>query len=111
VKHREYVEAARLLGAGTFRVLGKEILPGVIRPVLAYAVVVIAGLMVAEASVSFLGLGVVPPTPSWGGMIAAGQNQLNSHPELVLVPAAVLFLTVFSFGVIGRWLRERNATR
>jgi peptide/nickel transport system permease protein len=76
VKHREYVEAARLIGAGTGTVLVREILPTVLRPVAAYAVVVLGALMVAEASVSFLGLGVVPPTPSWGGMIAAGQVQM-----------------------------------
>ncbi|MET0780821.1 MAG: ABC transporter permease [Microbacterium sp.] len=109
VKHREYVEAARLIGASNTRVLTREILPSVLRPVMAYAVVVLAGLMVAEASVSFLGLGVVPPTPSWGGMIAAGQPQLRTDPELVLVPAVVLFLTVFSFGVIGRWLRRKTS--
>ncbi len=109
VKHREYVEAARLLGASTLRVIVKEILPAVIRPVLAYTVVVLAGLMVAEASVSFLGLGVVPPTASWGGMVNAGQAQLGTSPELVLIPSVVLFLTVFSFGTIGRWLRQMTS--
>lgn len=110
VNHREYVEAARLQGASTPRVLLREVLPSVIRPVLAYFVVVLAALIVAEASVSFLGLGVVPPTPSWGGMIADGQAQLLDHPAHVLVPAFVLFITVLSIGVLGRWLRARTAS-
>lgn len=107
VAHREYVQAARLLGARTGRVLLREIFPSVIRPVMAYAVVVLAALIVAEASVSFLGLGVVPPTPSWGKMIADGQSRLTTEPFLVIVPAAVLFVTVLSIGVLGRWLRAR----
>jgi peptide/nickel transport system permease protein len=109
VNHREYVEAARLQGASTVRVLLREVLPSVIRPVLAYFVVILAALIVAEASVSYLGLGVVPPTPSWGGMIADGQAQLIDSPAHVLVPAFVLFVTVLSIGVLGRWLRARTS--
>lgn len=109
IRHREFVEAARLLGANTPRILFREILPSVIRPVLAYAVVVLAALMVAEASVSFLGLGVVAPTSSWGKMISDGQPQLQHHRELVFVPATVLFLTVYSVGVLGRWLRAKTS--
>lgn len=110
VKEREFVKAARLLGASTSRVLTREILPSVIRPVLAYFVVVLATLIVAEASVSFLGLGVPPPTPTWGGMIADGESQLRRHPELVFVPASVLFLTILSIGVLGRWLRAKSTS-
>jgi peptide/nickel transport system permease protein len=77
--------------------------------VLAYFVVILAALIVAEASVSYLGLGVVPPTPSWGGMIADGQAQLIDSPAHVLVPAFVLFVTVLSIGVLGRWLRARTS--
>lgn len=106
---REHVSAAKVAGAPTRRWLVREVLPGVMRPVLPYALVLLAVLMVAEASVSFLGVGVVPPQPSWGGMISDGETQLSIHPEQVLIPAAVLFLTVFSITVIGRWLRTKIA--
>lgn len=108
---RPYVQAARLIGAGPARVLVREILPVVMRPVIAYSVVVLASLMVAEASVSYLGLGVPPPTPTWGGMIAEGQAALGRAPYLVLVPATMLFITVLSLGVLGRsWRRMATAS-
>jgi peptide/nickel transport system permease protein len=110
VINREYVEASKLLGARPRRWLLREVLPSVLRPVLPYAVVVLAALMVAEASVSFLGLGVVPPTASWGGMIQAGRANLADHPEFVYIPAAVLFITVYSFGLLGRWLRAKSGS-
>jgi peptide/nickel transport system permease protein len=109
IYHRPHVQAARLMGAGPLRLLVREILPAVLRPVLAYSVVVLASLMVAEASVSYLGLGVPPPTPTWGGMIADGQSSLDRAPYLVLVPAAALFITVLSLGVLGRSSRRTAA--
>lgn len=109
VMAREHVSAAKVAGATTRRWLVREVLPGVMRPVLPYALVLLAVLMVAEASVDFLGVGVVPPTPSWGGMISDGETQLSIHPEQVFIPAMVLFLTVFSITVIGRWLRTKLA--
>ncbi|MET0421884.1 MAG: ABC transporter permease [Acidimicrobiia bacterium] len=109
VMNREFVQAARLLGAKRLRILVREVLPNVLRPVLAYAPLVVAALIVAEATVSFLGLGVPAPTPTWGGMIAQGQPQLSNESYQVLVPATVLFLTVFSINVLGRWLRSKTA--
>lgn len=106
VLHRPHVKAARLIGSGPLRLLVREILPAVMRPVLAYSIVVLASLMVAEASVSYLGLGIPPPDPSWGGMIADGQPSLDDEPYLVLVPAAVLFVTLLSLGVLGRSTRR-----
>jgi peptide/nickel transport system permease protein len=110
VKEQAFVKASRLLGASTTTVVLREILPSVIRPVLAYFVAVLATLIVAEASVSYLGLGVPPPTPTWGGMIAAGESQLSREPFLVFVPATVLFVTILSIGVIGRRLRAWSAS-
>ncbi|WP_344770110.1 ABC transporter permease [Aeromicrobium panaciterrae] len=110
VRHQPYVDAARMIGTRPLRLLTRELLPAVMRPVVAYAVVVLASLMVAEAAVSYLGLGVPPPTPTWGGMISDGQSSLSSAPYLVLVPAMVLFGTVLSIGVIGRWWQSKEAT-
>ncbi|WP_280401543.1 ABC transporter permease [Nocardia carnea] len=104
---REFVLAARNMGAGHGRILGREILPNVLPPLLAYLPVVMAALIVAEGSLSFLGLGIPPPTPSWGGMISDGKDSLASAPHLVFVPAAVIFCTVFALNQAGDHLRGR----
>ncbi|PXW36152.1 UNVERIFIED_CONTAM: peptide/nickel transport system permease protein [Williamsia faeni] len=104
---REFVTAAKALGAGPFRVLRRELLANVMLPVMSLALVVMATLVVAEGSLSFLGLGIPPPTPSWGGMLAAGRESLSTDPHLMFVPAAFFFLTVYSFNVLGDWVRGR----
>ncbi|MBF6347513.1 MULTISPECIES: ABC transporter permease [Nocardia] len=104
---REFVTASKSLGASTFRILVREILPNVALPVFSFAIVVAASLVVAEGSLSFLGLGVPPPAPSWGGMIAAGRESLYETPYLVLVPGAFFFLTVLSLNLTGDWARDR----
>ena len=105
--NREFVTAARSMGAGSGRIIAREILPNVLLPVVSFATVVAAGLVVAEGSLSFLGLGIPPPTPSWGGMIAAGRESLYEAPYLVLVPGVFFFLTVFSLNRLGDWARGR----
>ncbi|MFD4405195.1 ABC transporter permease [Nocardia sp. NPDC058499] len=104
---REFVLAARNMGAGHGRILSKEILPNVLPPLLAYLPVIMAALIVAEGSLSFLGLGIPPPTPSWGGMISDGKDSLAGAPHLVFVPAAVIFCTVFALNQAGDHLRGR----
>ena len=104
---REFVTAAKALGAGPFRILTRELLVNVMLPVMSLALVVMATLVVAEGSLSFLGLGVPPPTPSWGGMLAAGRESLSEHAHLVLIPSLFFFLTVFSFNRLGDWARGR----
>lgn len=104
---REFVTAARAMGATDARILGREVLPNVILPVMSFALVVAAALVVAEGSLSFLGLGVPPPAPSWGGMIASGREELYDHAHLVLVPGLFFFLTVFSLNRVGDWARGR----
>ncbi|MEU1957144.1 ABC transporter permease [Nocardia rhamnosiphila] len=104
---REFVTASKSLGAPTVRIIVREILPNVALPVFSFAIVVAAALVVAEGSLSFLGLGVPPPAPSWGGMIAAGRESLYEEPYLVLVPGAFFFLTVLSLNMTGDWARDR----
>lgn len=108
---REFVRAAEASGATRWRILFMEILPNVALPLLSYAVVVMAGLIVAEGSLSFLGMGVPPPTPSWGGMIQLGRDDFRDYPHLVATPAIVLFLTVYAFNTIGDHFRGRLQVR
>lgn len=104
---RDFVRAAKNMGASSTRILVREILPNVVPSIAAYLPLVIAALIVAEGSLSFLGLGVPPPTPSWGGMINAGAAVLRAQPYMTFVPAAVLFLTVFALNQAGEHLRQR----
>jgi peptide/nickel transport system permease protein len=104
---RDFVLAARNMGAGRFRIAFREILPNLVPPILAYLPTVVAALIVAEGSLSFLGLGLPSPTPSWGGMIADGKDFLRTEPFLVLFPAAVIFLTIFALNQIGDHARAR----
>jgi peptide/nickel transport system permease protein len=106
VRQREYVLASRALGAKDGRVMLREILPNAILPVASYSFLVIAVVIVAEASLSYLGVGVPSPTPSWGGMIVRGQAKLKTDPHLVFVPATVMFLTVLSLNRVGDHVRR-----
>ncbi|CUU54590.1 peptide/nickel transport system permease protein [Parafrankia irregularis] len=104
---REFVTAARNMGAGHGRILVKEILPNLLPPLGAFLPVVMAALIVAEGSLSFLGVGIPPPQPSWGGMIADGKDAIENAPHMVFVPAAAIFLTVFALNQAGDHLRHR----
>jgi peptide/nickel transport system permease protein len=103
---REFVLAARAIGSQPRKIILREIVPNVVAPVAAYLPLITAVLIIAESSLSFLGIGVRAPTASWGNMIADGQSYLRTEPYLVFVPAAVLFVTVGSINVIGEWLRS-----
>ena len=109
--NRDFIRAALGLGAGHRRILTRELLPNVALPVASYAFVLIAVVLVAEGSLSFLGLGVPPPRPSWGEMISTGRNDLDRAPHVVFVPATFMFLTVWSFNVLGDHARRRFDTR
>ncbi|WP_232665886.1 ABC transporter permease [Pseudonocardia sp. TRM90224] len=107
VAQREYVQAARAYGCRPLRIIAKEITPNVVLPVAAYAFIMIGTFIVVEGSLSFLGLGIPPPTPSWGGMIAGGRAELLRYPHISLFPAAVMFLTVLSINYIGERTRKQ----
>jgi peptide/nickel transport system permease protein len=108
---REYVRAARSLGAGRVRILAFELTPNLMPAIFAYALVVVAIAIVIEGTLSFLGLGVPAPTPSWGGMIAAGTNDLATAPLICLVPAVVMFITVMAINIVAEWLQARFEPR
>lgn len=102
---REFVIAARALGATHARILLRELLPNVALPLLAFFLVGVAVTIVVEGALSFLGLGVPPPMPSWGSMIDEGRESLDSAPWLAFIPAGAMFLTVLAFNFIGDTLR------
>jgi peptide/nickel transport system permease protein len=105
-KEREFVEAARALGASDLRVIVRHILPNIIQPVIVQAAIGMAGAILAEATMSFLGLGVPPPAASWGAMLNDGRSHLFDAPHLVIFPALAVMLAVLSFNFIGDALRD-----
>lgn len=105
-REKEYVEAARALGATDLRIVFRHILPNIIQPVIVQAAIGMAGAILAEATMSFLGLGVPPPTASWGAMLNDGRAHLFDAPHLVVFPALAVMLAVLSFNFIGDALRD-----
>jgi peptide/nickel transport system permease protein len=105
-REREFVEAARALGASDLRIIVRHILPNIIQPIIVQAAIGMAGAILAEATMSFLGLGVPPPTASWGAMLNDGRAHLFDSPHLVLFPALAVMLAVLSFNFIGDALRD-----
>jgi len=106
--HRDFIDAARSMGAGDGRIMVTEVVPNVIQPLLSYGLVNLSVLIVAESALSFLGLGLAPPAATWGNMIAEGNGGMAERaPHIVLVPGAVLFLTVLSLNLLGEAARKR----
>lgn len=106
IAQREFVLAARSLGAKERRIVLRELVPNVALPLLSYAFIIVAVLIVAEGSLSFLGLSIPRPEPTWGNMIYAGNEDLRKIPHLVFVPATVMFLTVFALNRISDRARK-----
>ncbi|MFF2780618.1 ABC transporter permease [Streptomyces sp. NPDC058052] len=115
LKNLDFVSAARLAGSGRWRTARRELLPALAAPVLTYAAILVPTNIVVEASLSFLGVGVTPPTPSWGQMLSTAQTWFRADPAYVLLPAGFLFVTVLAFTVLGDAVRTaldpREASR
>lgn len=108
VVRRDHVFASRAMGSPDGRIIRRDILPMVAPPVLSYSFVLLALLIVAEGALSYIGLGLSQPEPTWGNMIAqGGLSDLRDHPSLVLIPGAFLFLTVLSLNALGELLQKR----
>jgi ABC-type dipeptide/oligopeptide/nickel transport system permease subunit len=106
IRTREFVEAARVLGAPDWRILQRHILPNAATPIVVQASLSVAFAILAEASLSFLGLGVPPPEPSWGSMINAGRGYLQQAPWIVFGPGAALFVSVLGLNFVGDAIRD-----
>jgi len=108
---REFVLAARAQGASDLRILLLEILPNIILPQLAYILSFMSIVIMIEGSLAFLGVGIPPPTPTLGSMIAQGFSDINTDPHITFLPALFLFLTVLSLNLIGDYLRKKFLAR
>jgi ABC-type dipeptide/oligopeptide/nickel transport system permease subunit len=106
LRAQEYVEAARAAGLGDGRIVARHILPGTLAPIIVHASLRVAFAVLAEAGLSFLGLGTQPPTPSWGSMLNVGREYLEMAPWLSIAPGAAIFVTTLSFNFLGDALRD-----
>jgi oligopeptide transport system permease protein len=106
VKRLEFVEAARALGFGRRRILFRHILPNILGPIIVYATLTVPSVMMIEAFLSFLGLGVQPPMSSWGILIKEGAAAMEEYPWLLIFPGTVFTLTLFSLNFLGDGLRD-----
>ena len=106
VRSLEYVQAARALGASDARIISRHLLPNVVAPVIVAATLGIGGAIMAEAALSFIGLGAQPPTPSWGAMVAEGRDLLRVAPWVSIVPGVAIGLAVLGTNLLGDGLRD-----
>jgi peptide/nickel transport system permease protein len=106
LREKEFIEAARSLGSGNRRIVFREVLPNVVAPIIVYTTLIIPANILFEASLSFLGVGVQPPTPSWGAMIAEATNIFDIAWWFMLAPGIALVLTVLAFNLVGDGLQD-----
>jgi oligopeptide transport system permease protein len=106
IKRMEFIEAARSLGLGTPRIIFRHMIPNILGPIIVYTTLTIPGVMLLEAFLSFLGLGVQPPMSSWGVLIKDGAERMEEYPWLLIFPGTVFSLTLFSLNFLGDGLRD-----
>jgi ABC-type dipeptide/oligopeptide/nickel transport system permease subunit len=106
IRNSEYIKAAKVLGMPDIKIIFQEILPNVVNPMIITATQAFGGMILTEASMSFLGLGVPPPNPSWGAMISDGREYIGTAPWVVIVPGIALMLTVLAFNFLGDGLND-----
>jgi len=106
LREREFVISARAAGASSFRILWRHVLPNVMTPAIVVGTLELARVIILESALSFLGLGIPPPNPSWGRMLAEGRNYLATAWWIATVPGVAILLTVLSINLVGDWLRD-----
>ena len=106
LKALDYVSLAQVAGASTLRILTRHIFPGVVNTVIIVATLQVGSLILTESILSYLGVGIPPPTPAWGAMVADGRNYLPSSPGIAFFPGMAIFLTVIGFNFLGDWIRD-----
>ena len=111
LKEMDYVKLAEVAGASTSRILYKHIFPGVMNTVVVVATFQVGSVILAEASLSFLGAGIPPPTPAWGSMVASGRLYITTAWWVTFIPGMAIALTVVAFTLLGDWIRDRSDPR
>lgn len=106
LRERDYVLAARASGAGSARIIVRHMLPNVLGPVVVLATLGIGGIIILESALSFLGLGIQPPDPSWGGMLSDGRAHIRNYPHIAIAPGIAIGITVLAFNLLGDGLRD-----
>ena len=106
IKEQEFIEAAYCIGASDFRIIMRHVLPNCMAPLIVQATMSIAAAILSAAGLSFLGLGITPPTPEWGAMLSAGRAYIRDQPHVVLFPGLAIMITVFAFNLLGDGLRD-----
>ncbi len=106
LREREFVAAARGIGAPSGQIIARHVLPNMVGPLIVLASLDIGGIIILESALSFLGLGVKPPTPSWGGMLADGRAYIRTYPHIAIVPGLAITISVLAFNLVGDGLRD-----
>ena len=106
VKRKDYVQAARAIGASTGRLLIKHMLPNCVGPIIVQMTFSVAAGILTAASLSYIGLGIAPPTPEWGAMLNAGKQYLQTYPHMLIFPGLMIMITVLALNLFGDGLRD-----
>jgi peptide/nickel transport system permease protein len=106
IREKEYIEAARMIGASDFRIIRSHVLPHLMAPIIVYSSLIVASYVLAEAGLSFLGLGIKPPTASWGNLLSAAPEYYTTVPLLMLWPGLAILATTLAFNLLGDGLRD-----
>jgi peptide/nickel transport system permease protein len=106
IKDQEYIEAAQSIGASDVRIILKHIIPNCIAPIIVQATLGMAGAILSASSLSFLGLGIQPPTPEWGSMLSAARQYIMNYPHMCIFPGLAIMITIFALNMLGDGLRD-----
>ena len=106
IKDQEFIEACRACGSSSWRIISKHILPNAIGPIIVQATLDMAATIIAISGLSFIGLGISPPTPEWGAMLSEGREQMRHYPHLVVIPGIAIMLAVMALNLMGDGLRD-----
>ena len=106
LKDQEFVEAARAVGTSNLRIITKHIIPNSLAPIIVQATLGVAGAILSAAGLSFIGLGIQPPTPEWGSMLSAGRQFIRDYPHISMYPGLVIMITIFGLNLLGDGLRD-----
>ena len=106
VRDNEYIEAARSIGARDYRIIARHVLPNCIGPIIVQVTLYVANAILTIAALSFIGLGIQPPTPEWGNMLASGRTYMRDFPHIVMAPGLAIFFTILALNLLGDGLRD-----